>query len=291
MALRVRTHVRTGQAAAAQGGGGGGTLILDTLGVTAKLALSTRKLRTAYAGSALQVRRSSDNTTQDIGFDGSGNLDTAALATFVGANSAFVSKWYDQSGAGADAVQATNANQPRIRNAGTNDLISTQPALNFTSVTHQLISPASSGLTNTENISVVAQISSNAGIQALLGSGAAAGSGLEFRIETNTSMVLNAQSAALLGTSTGAAITNATPHVLEASYIQTGAWAFWADGTAKGSGSTAQSVTAGSIYLGVNAAGDVYTGTMGEVLVFDLSGGLTNRSTLQTDQKAYWGTP
>jgi hypothetical protein len=50
--------------------------ILDTLGVTAKLALSTRRLRAAYAGACIQVRRSSDNTTQDIGFDGSGNLDT-----------------------------------------------------------------------------------------------------------------------------------------------------------------------------------------------------------------------
>ncbi|MGA0984023.1 MAG: aminotransferase class I/II-fold pyridoxal phosphate-dependent enzyme, partial [Burkholderiaceae bacterium] len=34
----------------------------------------------------------------DIGFDGSGELDTTALAAHCGSNDGFVSKWYDQSG-------------------------------------------------------------------------------------------------------------------------------------------------------------------------------------------------
>ena len=41
-------------------------------------------------GSAVRVRRSSDNSETDIGFTVNGNLDTAALLTFVGAGNGFV---------------------------------------------------------------------------------------------------------------------------------------------------------------------------------------------------------
>ena len=37
------------------------------------------KARSAYSGSCIRVRRSNDNSEADIGFDGDGNLDTAAL--------------------------------------------------------------------------------------------------------------------------------------------------------------------------------------------------------------------
>jgi len=72
----------------------------------AALAFSLRKLRTAYAGSAIRVRRSSDNTEMDIGFDGGGGLDTTELTTFVGAGTGYVKIWYDQSG---NANNATNS--------------------------------------------------------------------------------------------------------------------------------------------------------------------------------------
>ena len=58
--------------------------ILNSLTASSEAAYSLRKLLTAYTGSAIRVRRSSDNTESDIGFDGSGNLDTSALLTFVG---------------------------------------------------------------------------------------------------------------------------------------------------------------------------------------------------------------
>lgn len=54
---------------------------LDRLDAAA--AYSTRRLRTAYTGPALRVRRSLDNGEADIGFTGN-NLDTAALMSFVG---------------------------------------------------------------------------------------------------------------------------------------------------------------------------------------------------------------
>jgi hypothetical protein len=84
----------------------------------AAAAYSLRKLRTAYTGSAIRVRRSNDNTEQDIGFTSSGDLDTAALKTFTGANSGFVTTWYDQSENTRNSIQGTAASQPRIVNAG-----------------------------------------------------------------------------------------------------------------------------------------------------------------------------
>ncbi len=88
-------------------------------------------LKSTYTGSAIRVRRSSDNAEQDIGFT-SNALDTAAIASFVGANDGFVTKWYDQSGAGHDLVQATAANQPRIALAGVVDQDNGTPAVYFT---------------------------------------------------------------------------------------------------------------------------------------------------------------
>jgi hypothetical protein len=49
----------------------------------AAAAYSLRKVRSAYTGSAVRVRRSSDDELQDIGFDSNGDLDTTALTTFV----------------------------------------------------------------------------------------------------------------------------------------------------------------------------------------------------------------
>lgn len=64
---------------------------------------SMRKLNAAYTGSVVQVRRSSDDATQNIGFTANGDIDTAVLKTFVGANSGFITIWYDQSGNGINA--------------------------------------------------------------------------------------------------------------------------------------------------------------------------------------------
>jgi len=94
-------------------------------------AYSLRKLRTAYTGSAIRVRRSNDNSEQDIGFTSAGDLDTASLKTFVGANSGFVTTWYDQSTNARNATQTTAANQPRIINAGTVERIAGDPSIFF----------------------------------------------------------------------------------------------------------------------------------------------------------------
>lgn len=91
--------------------------VLDGLVASAAAAYSVRKLRAAYAGSAVRVRRSSDNAEADIGFSGN-DLDTAALLSHVGAGDGFVVTWYDQSGNARHVTQATQSRQPRIALAG-----------------------------------------------------------------------------------------------------------------------------------------------------------------------------
>lgn len=99
-------------------GAAGPLLDLPALsGLTVVGAYSLQKIRAAYSGSAIRVRRSSDNAEQDVGFAGNA-LDTASMLTFVGANDGFVTTWYDQSGNTRNQVQATAGSQPRIVNAG-----------------------------------------------------------------------------------------------------------------------------------------------------------------------------
>lgn len=107
------------------------SLLLD-LYPSAAAAYSLRKLRTAYSGAAIRVRRSSDNTETDIGFVNN-VLDTTTLLTFIGSNSGFISNWYDQSGNAKNATQATMALQPIIVNSGTIINKNTKPSILFAS--------------------------------------------------------------------------------------------------------------------------------------------------------------
>lgn len=90
---------------------------LDTY-TGAYLAYSLRKLRTAYTGNAVKVRRDTDNVEQDIGFDNNGNFNMNALKNFIGSNAGFVTTWYDQSGNNRNLIQTVAAEQPRIINTG-----------------------------------------------------------------------------------------------------------------------------------------------------------------------------
>jgi len=90
--------------------------LLDTYS-GAEAAYSLRRLSSSYTGSAIEVRRASDNSTQNIGFSGE-DLDISNLQSFCSGTDGFVTTWYDQSGNGYDATQTTAANQPQIVSSG-----------------------------------------------------------------------------------------------------------------------------------------------------------------------------
>jgi hypothetical protein len=95
------------------------SFLLDTYTGAAGAYSVTRRLSSTYTGSLIRVRRSSDNTEQDIGYTTGNLLDESALTSFVGANNGFVTKVYDQSGNTKDFTQSTAASQPQIVSSGT----------------------------------------------------------------------------------------------------------------------------------------------------------------------------
>lgn len=109
----------------------------------ASAAYSVRKLRDAYSGSCLRVRRASDNTEQDIGFSGN-DINESSLTSFCTGTNCFVRTWYDQSGGGVNAVQTTTTRQPKIYDSVTGvlkqngkvrvDFDGTNDGMTFTSV-------------------------------------------------------------------------------------------------------------------------------------------------------------
>jgi hypothetical protein len=103
----------------------------DLFGMPAA-AYSLRKL-TPTATNCIRVRRSSDNTEQDIGFVANvpnSPIDTSALLAFVGVGNGFVSAWYDQSTNGRDGTQTSGTRQVRIVNSGVVEDLNSLPCLN-----------------------------------------------------------------------------------------------------------------------------------------------------------------
>jgi hypothetical protein len=111
------------------------TGLLDTYSGAAAAYSAARRLSSTYTGSLIRVRRSSDNTEQDIGYNGSNVLDETALTTFVGAGNGFVTTWYDQSGNGNNVTQSTASYQPKIVNSGSVITLLSKPTIDFSITT------------------------------------------------------------------------------------------------------------------------------------------------------------
>lgn len=97
--FRVTAQNSTGNALASPivTGSTSAPLLQDIVGIAPLSAYSPFKLCGNYNGSCWQVQRSSDSTTQDIGFTSQNQIDTTSLLSFVGSNNGFTSKIYDQS--------------------------------------------------------------------------------------------------------------------------------------------------------------------------------------------------
>lgn len=91
--------------------------ILDVF-PNAQAAYGLRRLSSSYTGSCITVRRSSDNTTKNIGFSRFLLLDINDLLSFVGSGDGFVTGWFDQSGNNVNLSQGTAASQFNIVSSG-----------------------------------------------------------------------------------------------------------------------------------------------------------------------------
>ena len=108
-------------------------LLLNRLTATATAAYGMRKLRSAYAGSCIRIKRNSDAVETDIGFsstaDGNGDywVDTAAIAAHS-PGGCTITTWYDQTGNSRNATQTTQTFQPAYSATG---WASSKPAVVF----------------------------------------------------------------------------------------------------------------------------------------------------------------
>mgnify|MGYP005827143101 CR=1 FL=1 len=96
----------------------------------AAVGCSLRRLRTAYSGNCIKVRRASDSAELDIGFVDN-VLDTASLETFCSGTDGFVSVWYDQSGNGNNLTQTSASGQSQIVSSGSVILENGKPCLDY----------------------------------------------------------------------------------------------------------------------------------------------------------------
>tara|TARA_R110001592_G_scaffold320417_2_gene598343 strand:- start:429 stop:1331 length:903 start_codon:yes stop_codon:yes gene_type:complete len=108
----------------------GGSFLLDGLtGSTGGFSL--RKLSSSYVGSAIQVRRDSDDATQNIGFVNN-ELDTTSLNSFCSGANGFISIWYNQSDTNNNMIQTTSSNQPKIYDSSNGVFINNgKPSIQF----------------------------------------------------------------------------------------------------------------------------------------------------------------
>lgn len=134
---------------------GGGLYVLDQIATSALGAFSMWiKLRGAYTGSAIRVRRSSDNAEADIGFTGTGFVDTTALLAHCNGSSGFVTTWYDQSGLGNNWTETSSTAQPRVVNSGVLDLLASHPGIRTDGSNDKLSRTDAFGLTGSPALTV-----------------------------------------------------------------------------------------------------------------------------------------
>lgn len=110
---------------------------LDTYTTNLLALYGTVKMLSSYAGSAIKVRRSSDSTLQDIGFNADGSFDATSYLAFIGAGNGFAHTVYDQSGNGRHQVQATAAAQAQIGVDGNGNYYLYAPGAGFSTTRMQ----------------------------------------------------------------------------------------------------------------------------------------------------------
>jgi hypothetical protein len=257
-------------------------------------AYGMRRLRSAYTGNLLRLRRSSDNVQSDFGYTGSGDLDTAAIATWLGANSGYVVTWYDQSGGGYNATQATTARQPLYVASGQNS----KPTLSFDQVDDRVAaSVPTTGITAYSFFAAFttgATLATQSGQQSVLSSG---GSNVTTGVRWNMiGAGSNASSglgwggtAANINLGSGAGLAIDTPYIRTTLKSST-AWSQFNNGLTIGGTPSDTSMPTSNFALTVGSEGTGYffLGQIYEVVVASAAWTTTQRQAAEAAANAYW---
>jgi len=94
-------------------------LVLDNLAIRPAATFNLRRTTRHYDGAMVTVRGTSSIVPRrEFKSDVRGDLDIRALLAFIGNGSGFIDRWNNPNDSSRDAVQATEATQPRIVSAG-----------------------------------------------------------------------------------------------------------------------------------------------------------------------------
>ena len=122
---------------------------LDSLGTGLESAWSVgRRLRAAYTGPVIRVRRSSDNAEQDFyGTGAGGAVSVSAVQAFCGAGDGFLATIYGQAGNSRNLTQSSTTIQPIVCESGVGVTAGGKLAAKFVAATAHRMSVASSTAT------------------------------------------------------------------------------------------------------------------------------------------------
>lgn len=266
-------------------------LLLDTY-TGAAAAYSVRKLDKDYTGYCMKVRRASDDAEADIGFDSSGDLDTAAIATHCGSANGYVSVWYDQANIGGtanNATQSTSGSQPQIYNGTAVITENGKPAVDFDGdsifVEH---TPSSINLgTNDHYVSGVLTVGTNASSNQvwLEEEGGSSNRYLFWWQGSNQTLQLYANSVIGSGTSS----VKGDQYLLTGTRVGTTSTLF-KNGVSSITGTAADFDSTGDLKIGTNWAeinNQSWDGVIQEIVVWP-SNESSNRTAIETNQNTYF---
>ena len=264
----------------------GNALLLDTLAVAPVVAMSSRKLRSAYAGAAMRVQRSSDSTEADIGFAGNGDLDTTALLAFVGSGNGFVTKWYNQAATGT-AFFAPAASLYFIVLSGVVQLFapSGKPAARATTSGVGYSATIAAG--SVSKISTTVAINNQSTSNNRMISFRTTSDATDYQYPASFGLAAPGTSAMQL-TRNNVTVTGsngAGPNVVSVVFDNVNE-ALWLNGALLGQSASAGSFGASAVLTYSN----VFLGAFGEA-VLQLDANATDRAVIEASQKSYFETP
>jgi hypothetical protein len=247
----------------------------------AAAAYSLRKLRSAYTGNCIEVRRSSDNTTQNIGFVNN-VLDTASLLSFVGAGNGFVRTWYDQSGSNRNTNQTTNSLQPKIITNGSLSIINSKPSILFDDNYRINFSNSISTTNSTYTAILIANaVSSPTSSKVIIGSNFG---GLQIGYSNLNLSILKSNVAVLLNT----AIPSFSQYL---SFVKTNTSGVFVNinSTISNQSLTNPSLTGSINSIGINPANNAefYRGNIQEIIIYTTDQS-TNRNAIETNINTHY---
>lgn len=265
-------------------------LLLD-LYPGASAAYSLRKLDQNYTGFAVQVRRLSDNATQNIGFVNN-EFDSAALIAFASNTAAAVTIWYDQSGNGNNLINSTALEQPKFT------VVNNKYALSFIASSGQrLISAAGTNAIGTNGLYTafgVGLLYNTSGTKILFHQDQ--GSiriGQWFRVDgsgNNSQVFYN--NAATSQTDLGYSSSAFSLYMLSL-IRKTSSAELWVNGFTNGPtavpGTPSYSAgNMGGLYVGRRTLGEAYDGLTPEIILYP-SDMTTDRLAIETNIRSYYG--